>query len=185
VVLDETKSYVCYDNFLTSEEVAALRACSEPAGSPSTLNAECKVDVTYRRSLSSPVVFCDETRWFFDKLENFVTFANVDHFKFDVTGFENNCEILTYANVGDHVDWHMDRGFGSPVRKLSVVVQLSESDEYCGGNLELMTSKDPVVMSRSKGSLIIFPSFVLHRVTPIICGVRESLVCWVTGPLLR
>jgi PKHD-type hydroxylase len=40
-------------------------------------------------------------------------------------------------------------------------------------------------MARARGTVIAFPSYVLHRVTPIIAGTRKSLVVWITGPKFR
>jgi PKHD-type hydroxylase len=61
------------------------------------------------------------------------------------------------------------------------VIQLSEPDEYVGGDLEIMAGSDHTKISRGKGNVIIFPSFLLHRVVPLIRGNRKSLVLWVGG----
>ena len=51
--------------------------------------------------------------------------------------------------------------------------------------LEFMINQNIVKASREKGTIIIFPSFILHRVTPITKGTRESMVGWVSGPPYR
>ena len=68
-------------------------------------------------------------------------------------------------------------------RSLSIVVQLSDPNDYDGCDLELlnMGEKRPTKMMRDRGTLIAFPSYTLHRVTPATRGVRNSLVAWVTG----
>jgi predicted 2-oxoglutarate/Fe(II)-dependent dioxygenase YbiX len=38
---------------------------------------------------------------------------------------------------------------------------------------------------RTRGALIVFPWFFLHRVTPIVSGNRKALVAWATGPDFR
>jgi PKHD-type hydroxylase len=77
----------------------------------------------------------------------------------------------------------MDKLFQRNVRKLSIVIQLTDENEYDGCDLELIlgAGDDTVKMPRSKGKLIMFPSYIIHQVTPIIKGQRHSLVGWITG----
>ena len=80
------------------------------------------------------------------------------------------------------------------VRKLAIVVQLSDPDDYQGGELEVFNivheyEPDDVIAwsddARQQGSVIVFPAFEYHRVTPIVDGERYSLVCWIGGPPFR
>ena len=73
-----------------------------------------------------------------------------------------------------------------PVRKLSLSLQLPEPDAYEGGNFEARAADGSVdaefwARMRQRGSLIIFPAAVVHRVTPVTRGERRSLVGWVLG----
>jgi len=70
-----------------------------------------------------------------------------------------------------------------PVRKLSISIQLTDPEEYEGGELKLYDGddKEAQVMDKTQGTLIIFPSYVLHEVMPITKGTRNSLVTWITG----
>jgi PKHD-type hydroxylase len=62
-------------------------------------------------------------------------------------------------------------------------IQLSPADEYDGGNLDLMLGRDALhVADRTPGAGILFPSWVMHRVSPVTRGVRRSLVVWMNGP---
>ena len=72
-------------------------------------------------------------------------------------------------------------------RKLSCVVQLSDSNIYEGGNLEIYNVKNEIDLEnrRSQGTVIFFPSFYYHAVTPVTKGVRFSLTCWFDGPKFR
>ena len=54
-------------------------------------------------------------------------------------------------------------------------------DEYEGGDFEIGSGGEFKKLSKKKGSGILFPSFLMHRVTPITKGVRKSLVLWVGG----
>ena len=67
-------------------------------------------------------------------------------------------------------------------RKISIVVQLSDPLEYEGGELQISDGGTNRVCEKTKGTIIIFPSYLLHRVTPVTKGTRRSLVLWVTGP---
>jgi PKHD-type hydroxylase len=70
-------------------------------------------------------------------------------------------------------------------RKLSMVLQLSHPSEYEGGDLELMTGNVPHICKKEKGLLYAFPSYILHRVTPITNGTRRTLVVWTSGPRFK
>lgn len=95
---------------------------------------------------------------------------------------------VTKYNIGGHYKWHHDIDWRShPVqRKVSISVQLTDPTEYEGGDLEFQdtTSPDPQSM-RQKGTVIVFPSYVVHRVTPVTKGVRKALVSWIEGPAWR
>jgi PKHD-type hydroxylase len=59
---------------------------------------------------------------------------------------------------------------------------LSDPEEYEGGELLLKTSAFPIKTLNKKGTIIFFPSYVLHEVTPVTKGTRKTLVGWVLGP---
>jgi PKHD-type hydroxylase len=88
-------------------------------------------------------------------------------------------------------NWHNDVLWDLPNcghRKLSMVIQLSDPSEYEGGDLEIQPlysrPPDPMVL-RKQGNVIVFPSFLMHRVTPVTKGTRYSLVAWMEGPKWR
>lgn len=93
------------------------------------------------------------------------------------------------ADRGDFYGWHEDITWVRPNdfahRKLSMVVQLSDGDSYKGGDFELKGKDANKEQLRMQGSVIVFPSFLSHRVTPVIEGVRYSLVAWMEGPKFR
>ena len=73
------------------------------------------------------------------------------------------------------------------VRKLSVTVNLSSPEDYEGGTLELLfhNQHHTFIERAPKGSAVIFPSFIHHRITPVTEGIRKSAVMWVNGPPIR
>ena len=81
-------------------------------------------------------------------------------------------------------DWHVDHGVPVSTRKMSYSLQLTDPQDYVGCNLEIGLPV-PRRQARTRGHLLVFPSHLAHRVTPITSGVRKALVGWVHGPALR
>lgn len=107
---------------------------------------------------------------------------------FDLDALSESPQVARYtAARAGHFDWHSDIGDG-PVaarRKLTVVVQLTDPAEYSGGALELRPSTQTVTAPVARGTATAFPSYVLHRVTPVTEGARSSLTIWAHGPAFR
>ena len=80
-------------------------------------------------------------------------------------------------------DWHMDVGPGPvpSMRKISYSILLNPG-EYEGGELCLYGGEKPEVMKKTQGTLVMFPSYVLHEVTPVTKGERITLTYWMVGP---
>tara|TARA_Y100000004_G_scaffold49610_1_gene54597 strand:- start:318 stop:1097 length:780 start_codon:yes stop_codon:yes gene_type:complete len=74
------------------------------------------------------------------------------------------------------------------IRKLSLTLNLNKPGEYDGGNLKFDFGPHAggkrfheCTEIRPQGSLIVFPSYVYHQVTPVTRGTRYSLVLWSLG----
>jgi PKHD-type hydroxylase len=93
------------------------------------------------------------------------------------------------SKIVGHYDWHEDVFWESNNiydRKLSMVIQLTEPTNYEGGELELQVAEPPRQEDlKRRGTIIVFPSFIKHRVTPVTAGLRNSLVAWIEGPPWR
>jgi len=125
------------------------------------------------------------TDWIYERLSQACIQTNTNRYKFEITGFQTELQLANYSG-GGFFDWHMDFGAGDiSNRKLSITVQLSDSDDYEGGDLQFMINQHIVNAPREKGTAIIFPSFALHRVTPVTKGSRKSIVGWIAGPPYR
>jgi PKHD-type hydroxylase len=125
--------------------------------------------------------------WVMDRMVGVVSAANREAFGFDVQGFDESAQVARYDAVdAAHFDWHADVGAGVAAarRKLTVVVQLS-APSYEGGLLELRPSNAVLHADCTRGMACVFPSFTLHRVTPVTSGVRWSLTLWAHGPAFR
>lgn len=118
------------------------------------------------------------------KLLDSIGFINERYFKFDITGIAEDVRFLRYESPDSHFDWHVDRMAGIQVRKLSFSLQLDEPEDYDGGLLRFDVG-EKYSMNRESGTLVVFPSYLLHEVTPVTRGVRHAIVGWVTGPAFR
>lgn len=123
--------------------------------------------------------------WIYKRIMGTIQKLNYEKYCFFIDHEHLPVLQFTRYKKGDHYKWHTDTG-SSPetcCRKLSVSIQLSPETEYEGGDLQIGLLDDEVdTMSRRQGTLIIFPSIVRHRVTPVTKGVRYSLVGWAVGP---
>ena len=159
-----------------------------------------------KRKRNSDLVWLNDT-WIYKELHPYVHQANKNagwNFDWD---WSESCQFTKYG-VGQYYGWHCDswdRPYNKPndpaqhgkIRKLSMTISLSDPSEYEGGNLEFdfrnqvdwEIDKKAKIHScdeiRPRGSIIIFPSFVWHRVAPVTRGTRYSLVVWNLGPMWR
>ncbi len=126
------------------------------------------------------------TGWVFKRLAALVAEVNRADFDFALDGFEG-VQLLRYPAGAGHYDWHIDRaGHGAAARrKLSFSIQLSPPDHYQGGRLELNGDGHVRAAPRAQGGAVVFPSYVLHRISPIEAGQRDALVGWMDGPAFR
>lgn len=128
------------------------------------------------------------TKWIYDLLFPIVLEANNKYFKFDIDTVTDPIHYVIYPEGGGHLDWHMDVGpYDVNRRKLAMTVQLSDSSEYTGGEFEIWAGQKNrfIELPRQKGDVIIFPTFLLHRVKPVIRGNRKVLVFWTGGRPFR
>jgi len=133
----------------------------------------------------SKVYWLPKTDEFLEIYTNFfelINKCNNEFYKFKLTEITENIQYTVYNSEDqDYYDWHLDMGPGKANRKLSLVCQLSDPTEYEGGELQINTG-NIVTLEKEKGTVIIFPSYLLHRVTPVTRGTRRSLVLWIEGP---
>ena len=129
-----------------------------------------------------------QASWVMDRMIRLVAEANRESFGFDLSEFAESPQVARYgAEREAHFDWHTDIGSGALAakRKLTIVVQLSDPQDYTDGTLELRPDSTIRLAPRDRGTAVLFPSFVLHRVTPVSTGTRWSLTLWSHGPAFR
>ncbi|MGU9962201.1 MAG: 2OG-Fe(II) oxygenase [Candidatus Puniceispirillales bacterium WSBS_2018_MAG_OTU23] len=173
--------YQVWSSSLTDAQINAITATAmieqaQTATIFASKNASADIRISGIRWVAEP--------WVKDLLWSYVRRANYDAFEVDV---ENQSEVQFteyHAAEGGHYDWHQDvhwNGQTASDRKLSVTVQLSAEDDYEGGGFEFDEVKTTADF-RSKGTVLVFPSYLRHRVLPVTSGTRRSLVAWFFGP---
>jgi PKHD-type hydroxylase len=140
-----------------------------------------------RRSSVAWITNNDQTGWIYDRLAFVGRQINAKFFGFDLYGFLEDFQYTVYVEEEEsHYTWHIDMSPTSPAqRKLSLVLQLSDPADYEGGDLQTMQKPEPSVVDKKRGLIAAFPSWTLHRVTPVTKGVRHSLVVWICGPAFK
>lgn len=136
----------------------------------------------FRNTTTHFIPHTRDTNWLYHKLMTAAAEANERFWQFDITGFFQNLQLLSYeATTQQHYSWHLDIGPGADNgRKISISVQLSSPSDYAGGALEFNYGRVQEA-SRERGAVVLFPSYVLHRVAPVTSGQRWALVGWVQG----
>lgn len=150
--------------------------------------------------------------WVAGFLWHYVNMANRENFKYDISHIDGNSIQYTRYEVGEYYKWHQDAGIAcsstynlnlkdkkeiynshlesqtEQLRKLSVIVQLSNPEDYEGGNVQMMTedgSGNTYFIPRQRGTVVVFDSRTQHRVLKVTKGVRKSIVAWCVGPRWR
>ena len=132
-------------------------------------------------------------QWLWDIIRTYVNTANINSgWNFDLTQIEP-VQFTSYKKT-NHYGWHQDcwptADEQGKNRKLSCVIQLSDPKKYEGGDFEFYhwataLRKETLVKQKEQGTVIVFPSYNFHRVTPVTKGSRHSLVSWVKGPKFK
>lgn len=135
---------------------------------------------------SSRVAWLSDHKPLLDFLYDFVDHSNQSAFNFNIFKKAEIQYTEYHASEQGHYAWHHDvdwtRHDGLD-RKISITVQLSDPSEYEGGYFEFGDGVTAVPEeARTKGTVLIFPSYIAHKVSPITSGVRRSLVAWFEGP---
>lgn len=141
-----------------------------------------RVDKSVRKSILTSISFNDSTAWFYQKLQQMIVYANQNFFKFEIDGLAD-VNVIEYPLNGFY-DWHRDLGYSqASFRKLSIVLFLSQpGSDFQGGELIFQGQH---FHKQERGTLFIFPPYLLHKVNPVTQGTRYTLVAWATGPSFR
>jgi|TARA_Y100000015_G_C2391088_1_gene90212 PKHD-type hydroxylase len=186
-------SYWVFDKYLSKKDCTKIRKLG-------TNLQKAKVDgYEYSSIRNSEVCFLSDP-FIYKLLHPCLNTANKSAgWNFEVD-YSESCQFTSYKKNQTY-DWHTDtipgqfkqddnKNFKNKIRKLSMSVNLSDSKDFKGGDLEFYVPnprksfKECVIKSpemRNQGSVIVFPSFLFHRVKPVTQGRRFSLVMWTLG----
>lgn len=183
---DGLVNYYYYKNNLTDDEIERIIEISKKF-KPIQGNIGGNVDLSYRVSKITWLPQNDETKFIYDKIINCIKDANKNMWNFNITNVKEFIQFTEYdGDVEEgkegHYDWHMDFGDSASNRKISLSVQLSDENDYEGGEFEFMINRSIIKAPKEKGTVIVFPSYLLHRVKKVTKGKRRSLVFWIHGP---
>ena len=145
-----------------------------------------EIEESIRKSRNSWIALNEDTEWLYEKLGKILRCMNGMHWRFDITGFHEHLQYTVYHDDRSFYRWHVDNMLlgDMPPRKLSMSVQLSDPDDYEGGELQINDGNIHTT-ANDRGIVTVFPSYALHRVTPVTHGTRRSLVVWANGPGFR
>jgi PKHD-type hydroxylase len=181
-------TFATWDGGFSDEQITRIRELGDalPLAPATVGGGEEQTDTSIRISETGWIDLNPNSEFIYNILAYIARQLNGQFFDFDLFGFVEDLQYTVYRDTGGYYTWHLDRGNGTTApRKLSLVLQLSDPSEYEGGDLELFTSVEPTKMEKKKGFVVAFPSFVLHRVTPVTSGTRRTLVVWLSGPKFR
>jgi PKHD-type hydroxylase len=148
------------------------------------LNKNVNQNDLTRKSQTSWLSSANGNEWIFQQMTQVAQSLNQQFFNFDLWGFAEGLQFTEYQAPSDHYSWHTDNMYKGPIRKLSMSVQLSDPDDYEGGELVINNGTE-MELPKAQGCAYAFPSYSLHGVKPVTKGVRYSLVAWITGPAFK
>ena len=175
--LDKIYTFAYWEKLFTSEECKKIIKIAKDKG---LVKGEAE-DKFIRSSQICWLDHTDDLDWAYNRITNIVLNLNERFFQFDLHGLNEGLQFTNYKAPSDKYKKHIDRRFNDIIRKLSLSIQLTDPNEYKGGELILYEDGKGTEMKKEQGTLVLFPSYILHEVKPVTKGERNSLVAWVTG----
>ncbi|MDX2083157.1 MAG: 2OG-Fe(II) oxygenase [Rickettsiales bacterium] len=189
-------SKIYWENFFSNQEIEKIiSTCSSKEFITATISQE--KPVINEETRISKVNFHSknsENSWIFDRLNFAIEDMNQKFFNFELYGYESFQYSEYYGDNLGKYDFHMDIFMNdesaklSLTRKLSLVLLLSEPEvDFEGGEFQIKLGAEAKseTITMKKGTLIAFPSFIIHRVKPVLKGTRKSIAIWVEGPKFK
>ncbi len=180
--IDKVQNYAFFDNVFTKEECVKIIEIGNKRLIKGKINLDSNEELNaYRESQISWLSPDDDLDWAYRKITDVVYSLNDRFFQFDIFGFTEGWQFTRYDAPTGCYGKHIDKSLGKNIRKLSLTIQLSSPNDYTGGDLCFTFSENQEIMLKEQGKLIMFPSYVVHEVTPVTQGTRYSLVAWISG----
>ena len=158
--VDQVNLYAFWNNAFSKEECQTIINIAKDKG---LIEGETKGNVKdVRESKISWLYPVDNIDWVFRRVTDITLNLNERFFKFDLFGLNEGFQFTSYEAPSGKYGKHVDRGMNMLVRKLSISIQLTNPEEYKGGELKLYEGEEETIMDKTQGTLIIFPSYVLQ-----------------------
>jgi PKHD-type hydroxylase len=181
--------YYFFQNGFSEDEIDKINTLAEKVSPTIATIASGAEGADLEKSRKSIVRWLpqnDEWHWVYERLMEMIVEANQELWGFNLYSIPDAIQHTIYPANGGHYDWHMDIGPDElSVRKVSLTIQMSADEDYEGGELQFLKGPFQENAPRGKGCVVIFPSYLLHRVTPVKTGTRKSMVLWVGGEHYR
>jgi PKHD-type hydroxylase len=181
-----------WEGFLTDEDINFILALPEWAHNHTAqigVDAHGQVNPEKRITNVGWMGANEQTAHIWQKIVGAVGEVNRRFFHYDLTGCYEPAQLGIYkAEDQSHYNWHSDGSVVSSTtpRKLSMSLLLDDPSHFEGGELQVMPNSDSAQsLEQKRGRAWFFPSWMLHRVTPVTKGTRRSLVLWVGGPAFK
>jgi PKHD-type hydroxylase len=181
---DRVEDWAFIDNVFTEEECKKI---IEYGNSKDKIKGGIIYDMTrrdtqvreeYRKVNVARMLVDKDNLWIYDKISDALHYANEKYFNLHVTGFTEDLQFAEY-NEGDFFVTHVDKTFNRTIRKLSCTMMLNT--EYEGGDLVIETQGTTATTEKQVGRMIVFPSYIPHKITKVTSGTRYSIFGWATG----
>lgn len=175
----------CAERLSSADCDEMIAACSEFPLTPPTIVGEDRYPGR-RQADCRKVGVNARTEWIFNLLTAVAHEATQNTFGLELTAINRAPQYVEYRPDWGRFDWHNDysHGVADAPRKLTIIIQLSEAVEYEGGRLQ-MFGPEIEELPDERGTVLAFPSFLYHCVTPVESGIRRALVAWVAGARIR
>ena len=164
-------------------------------------------DALNKEKRNSQNAWIPTTHWCAGFLWHYIQRANRENFLYDLRNIDGESMQFTRYEAGQFYGWHNDAGLATQykpvsvgnrseglgkdfmnenieiIRKLSFTLQLSDPDDYEGGNVQFLDESGKSYFApRQRGCLVLFDSRTSHRVLKVTKGIRKSIVGWTVGP---
>lgn len=156
---------------------------SKPLSNATIMSSDDKQVVDPMRRTKIGWIPTENFEWLYDRV--YASTVNTNYWGYELCGFAEAMQFGVYdaKESPAYYKSHVDIGPSHNFRKISMIICLSDTKEYEGGDIHLQGAG--VLARLNKGDAIVFPSFLHHEVTPVTSGIRKSIVAWISGPKLR
>lgn len=182
-LLQNYMSVKVQSDFLNDEEIALLEKNAEAFEEETGGTGMGGEEQSYRSSDIKWLQATEDTRWLFEKIANYVVPANMHGFGKQLYFIEPLQYSIYKSEDNGHYKAHYDdkEFMGGYRRKLSFTIQLSDENDYEGGDLSIFMPEKQTT-KKEKGTLVLFDADLMHEVEPVTKGTRKALVGWFVGP---